>query len=113
MSSISNVTPTIALTILERQRYRCALTGQTLTPETAVLDHIVPLARGGAHCATNVWVIHKDVNRAKGQLLLDELYAMCEQAVANKSEAQRLQQLALAGWRKQSETPDTKEAVQR
>jgi hypothetical protein len=85
--------------MLELQQYRCALTGQPLTPETAVLDHIVPLSRGGEHTAQNIWVLHRDVNQAKGKLLLSELYSLCELLVGHRTGAERIQQLAAGGWR--------------
>jgi phenylalanyl-tRNA synthetase beta subunit len=33
--------------ILDRQNYKCALTGRPLTPDNCAMDHIVPLSRGG------------------------------------------------------------------
>jgi 5-methylcytosine-specific restriction endonuclease McrA len=56
------------LGLVERQRYRCALSGRELTPETTALDHILPVRRGGAHVIENSQLLHKDVNRAKGPL---------------------------------------------
>lgn len=102
MSSTTRVTPSVALHILERQQYRCALTGRELTPETAVLDHIVPLARGGAHAASNIWVLHRDVNQAKGKMLLEEFYELCQEVVAHKADSAGLMQLAASDWRQPS-----------
>jgi len=70
--SISNV-----LRLLEHQDYRCALTGRRLTPQTAALDHVVPIRRGGEHVIENAQVLHKDVNRAKGSLTMGEFLQLC------------------------------------
>ncbi|GAB4549496.1 MAG: hypothetical protein Tsb0013_10780 [Phycisphaerales bacterium] len=67
------------LGLLERQGYRCALTGRQLTPETAALDHIVPLRFGGEHVIENTQVLHKDVNRAKNSMTNVEFARMCEE----------------------------------
>jgi 5-methylcytosine-specific restriction endonuclease McrA len=67
------------LTLLERQRFRCALTGRLLTPQTAALDHIVPIRCGGGHVIENTQVLHKDVNRAKGSLTNEEFIALCRE----------------------------------
>ena len=69
------------LRLLERQRYRCALTGRRLTPQTAALDHIVPIRRGGEHAIENTQVLHKDVNRAKGALTSEEFLAVCREVI--------------------------------
>jgi len=63
--------------LLDRQGYRCALSGRELTPSTASLDHDVALSRGGEHRLANVQILHKDVNRAKATLTNDEFIAMC------------------------------------
>ena len=67
--------------LLAYQRYRCALSGRELTPETASLDHIVPIRLGGKHTMENVQVLHKDVNRAKNSLTNDEFIAICREIV--------------------------------
>jgi hypothetical protein len=68
--------------LLAYQNYRCALTGRELTPETAALDHIVPIRLGGAHAIENVQVLHKDVNRAKGSFTNETFIDMCREVVA-------------------------------
>ena len=35
--------------LLDKQEYRCALTGRNLTPETTTAEHIVQLQDGGVH----------------------------------------------------------------
>lgn len=69
------------LQLLEHQQYRCALTGRRLTPETAALDHIIPVRRDGEHVIENTQVLHKDVNRAKGSLTNEEFIGMCREVV--------------------------------
>ena len=63
--------------LIERQRFRCALSGWPLTPQTATLDHIVAVTRGGAHQVDNVQVLHRDVNRAKCTMTNEEFVALC------------------------------------
>ena len=67
--------------LLKYQRYRCALTGRKLTPQTAALDHVVPIQRDGEHAIENTQVLHKDVNRAKGSLTNQEFIQLCHEVV--------------------------------
>jgi len=69
------------LKLLDRQQYRCALTDRELTPETAALDHIIPIRCDGEHVIENTQVLHKDVNRAKGSLTNEEFIKMCHEVV--------------------------------
>ena len=69
------------LRLLEHQQYRCALSGRVLTPQTASIDHIVPVRLGGEHTIENAQVLHKDVNRAKGSLTSEEYIGMCREIV--------------------------------
>lgn len=69
------------LELVERQEYRCALTGRRLEPTTASLDHVVPLSRGGRHEMENAQVLHKMVNRAKGAMTNEEFIEMCFEVV--------------------------------
>lgn len=82
MQSVS-VTASSVLRLIEQQKHRCALTGWTLTPETATLDHKQPLSREGLHDIRNVWIVHKDVNAAKGTMLTEEFMEMCRAVVAH------------------------------
>lgn len=70
--------------LVRRQHFKCAISGRTLTPETASLDHIVPLAAGGGHAIENVWVVDHQVNTAKGTLSFEEFVAMCRDVVAHQ-----------------------------
>jgi len=74
--SVENV-----LRLLEAQQYRCALTGRSLTPQVAALDHVIPVRFGGQHTIENAQVLHKDVNRAKGSLTNEEFTGMCREVV--------------------------------
>lgn len=69
------------LRMVESQQYACALTGRALTPETAALDHIVPVRFGGEHVIENAQILHKDVNRAKGSLTKAEFINLCREVV--------------------------------
>lgn len=68
--------------LLEQQGYKCALTGRPLTPETASADHIIPVGRGGSHSVDNIWIVHTDVNIAKGTLPADVFIEMCRDVAA-------------------------------
>jgi 5-methylcytosine-specific restriction endonuclease McrA len=75
------------LQLLEWQNYRCALTGRPLTPETASLDHIVPVRDGGPHVIENVQVLHKDINRAKSTLAHEQFIQLCREVVDHAASA--------------------------
>ena len=79
----STVTAKMIFGLLEKQQDRCALTGCELTPETASLDHIRPLSRGGSHELNNLWVIGHHVNSAKGSLTVDEFVALCREVASH------------------------------
>ena len=69
---------------LEKQRFLCAMTGWNLTPETATIDHIVPLADGGTDEIENLMWVAWDVNRSKGTMSRERFVEVC-QAVATFS----------------------------
>ena len=75
------VTGSMIKALIESQDYKCALTGEQLTPETATLDHIVPLSQGGEHCIANIWAVTDDVNRLKGVLAMERLVELCTKVV--------------------------------
>jgi len=81
VAKAKNITATQVLELVERQDYRCAISGRKLTPETASLDHIVPFSRGGEHNISNVWVVDHQVNIAKGTMTLEEFMAMCRDVI--------------------------------
>jgi 5-methylcytosine-specific restriction endonuclease McrA len=78
-----NITAKAVLKMIESQSYRCAISGVDLTPETATLDHRTPLSRGGQHDIGNSWIVHKNVNAAKGTMLMEEFVQMCRDVVAH------------------------------
>jgi 5-methylcytosine-specific restriction endonuclease McrA len=67
--------------LLRAQSFLCAMTGRPLTPETASIDHRIPLARGGRHAASNLQIVHKDVNTAKNTMTHEEFLDMCREVV--------------------------------
>lgn len=71
------------LRLLEWQRFHCALTGRSLTPDTASLDHILPVRCGGEHRIENVQVLHKEVNRSKTTMTNEEFLQLCREVVAH------------------------------
>ena len=77
MARRTNVTAGQVLKLVRRQDFKCAISGRTLTPETASLDHIVPLGRGGEHTLANIWIVNHQVNLAKGTLSVEEFVSMC------------------------------------
>ena len=81
-------TPVTAKQIMEmiqRQRHRCAISGRELTPETASLDHIQPLSRGGTHETSNLCIVEHLVNSAKGTMTLKEFVSMCRDVTEHQS----------------------------
>lgn len=81
MPKANTITAKQVMELVRQQGYTCALSGRTLTPETASLDHIAPLANGGAHALENVWVVDHQVNTAKGTLSVDDFVAVCRDVV--------------------------------
>jgi 5-methylcytosine-specific restriction endonuclease McrA len=73
---------TDVLATLERQGYRCALTGRQLQPDAANIDHAIPLNRGGLFGVPNVQVLHRQANAAKGSMTQEEFIALCREVVA-------------------------------
>lgn len=65
--------------VLERQGYRCALSGLELTPQNCSADHVLPLKRGGSHAIENIQLVREEVNAAKGTMTNGEFITMCRQ----------------------------------
>ena len=70
--------------ILDSQGYKCALSGQELTPALASIDHKVPRAMDGDNDVNNLHVVLCVVNKAKGTMTVDQFVSMCH-AVARFS----------------------------
>ncbi|MCO4098964.1 MAG: HNH endonuclease [Gemmatimonas sp.] len=62
---------------------RCVYCATHLDQRTATLDHVVPLARGGAHDPGNLVVACAPCNRLKSDLLPFEFFARHPWAGAN------------------------------
>lgn len=62
---------------LQLQQFRCALTGDRLTPEVARCDHVIPVSEGGSNRIDNLQWVTDDVNRAKGVMSQDAFISMC------------------------------------
>jgi 5-methylcytosine-specific restriction endonuclease McrA len=65
----------------KKQRGICPLTGRRLNRESAQLDHIVPLRRGGSDALANLRWVHRDANYAKRDLLDEEFFSLCSDVV--------------------------------
>ena len=70
------------MSLVEAQGFRCALSGIELTPETAALDHITPVALGGEHSVANLQWLNCEVNRMKGMLSVDVFVDICKRVAA-------------------------------
>lgn len=80
------VTAKKIMELAERQKHRCALTGVLLTPQTAGIDHIIPLSKGGENSIRNCQIVHIEINRMKGLMTNAEFIETC-QRVAQWSDA--------------------------
>lgn len=56
--------------------YECYLCGDGLTWDVASIDHVLPVSRGGTNAVQNLRWSHRQCNRVKSDLLLDEFYAL-------------------------------------
>jgi len=65
------------MSMLQLQQFRCALTGEILTPETSRCDHVIPVSEGGSNRIENLQWVTEDVNRAKGVMSQDQFISMC------------------------------------
>lgn len=73
---------------LEKQEFRCYFTGDSLSPETASVEHLQPLSKGGQTEIGNVVWVRKEVNIAKGSLSESDFIRLCN-AVADGPAANR------------------------
>ncbi|NBX98082.1 hypothetical protein EBQ81_04430 [bacterium] len=63
---------------------KCYLTGKDidlLDSRSYQLDHIIPRSKGGQNTLDNCQIATKDANYAKGNLMLDEFFALCKSVV--------------------------------
>jgi 5-methylcytosine-specific restriction endonuclease McrA len=77
------VRPKDLLGKLKQQGYRCAYSGDQLTPENLSADHVIPVQRGGSHELSNIRLVTREINRAKATFTLDEFVALCKKVVAH------------------------------
>ena len=60
------IPPRVRLRVIERQDYRCAITGRHLRPGDPVeFDHIIALCNGGLHAESNLQAILGEAHKAK------------------------------------------------
>lgn len=59
--------------IRERDNETCHVCGEWVSVHDATLDHVAPLARGGAHTKDNVKLAHMVCNSKKGDRLMGEI----------------------------------------
>lgn len=86
------------LEILKQQNYCCALTGRTLTPNTAAIDHVIPILRGGAVTDfNNIQILNADVNRAKGNMTDEEFRQLCKEVTQHHHSEIRVYSLSEYG----------------
>ncbi|MGA9768269.1 MAG: HNH endonuclease [Blastocatellia bacterium] len=57
------------LRVIKRDNSTCYMCGRKLGYSEMVLDHIIPLSRGGAHCESNLAVACAPCNLRKGSKL--------------------------------------------
>lgn len=65
------------LALLHKQLFRCAYTGEELTPENVGADHMTPVSRGGSNEIENIALVLGNVNSAKGTMTVEEFVEMC------------------------------------
>jgi 5-methylcytosine-specific restriction endonuclease McrA len=51
--------------IIKRDGLNCYLCGKFLTFKSATIDHVIPLSRGGFHCASNAKIACRRCNNEK------------------------------------------------
>lgn len=69
----SQVSPVNYKSILLRDGYICHICKETVDPADVHFDHVIPLARGGAHLSENIKVSHSACNLKKNSRLMSEL----------------------------------------
>jgi hypothetical protein len=68
--------------IVEKQEFRCALSGVPLLPETSNLDHKHPVSLGGTDNIDNLQWLSTEVNKAKGNMPNEDFILMCKRVAA-------------------------------
>lgn len=65
------------IALLEKQNYKCSLTGKRLNGENVSIDHIIPVSEGGGHELSNLQLVDKTVNKMRGALSVSEFISLC------------------------------------
>lgn len=78
----SEINAKALLQLLEKQNYRCALSGVVLNPDDCSLDHIVPVSEGGTDHIDNLQWVSREINRSKGCMDNNEFILMCKRVAA-------------------------------
>lgn len=63
--------------MLEDQRFKCALSGITLHPETVEVDHILTVQDGGDDSPENLHLLDARVHGMRGTLEIKEFIDLC------------------------------------
>lgn len=70
------------ITVWHAQAGFCALTGQKLESlRKAEVDHFIPRSRGGTDDLFNLRLVCRQANRAKGNMLDEEFFTLCERVI--------------------------------
>ncbi len=68
---------------------KCALTGVSISPDEAHLDHRIPRSKGGPHTVDNLRWVHAAANLAKGAGTDEAFYAWLDAVIAKRMESDR------------------------
>ncbi|HBC94302.1 MAG TPA: hypothetical protein DCZ10_15745 [Pelotomaculum sp.] len=68
-----DITKAVRVSVLKRDNYRCQWCGATSFTAELVIDHIVPVARGGKNNIENLRVLCKDCNEGKSSKLDEDI----------------------------------------
>ena len=66
---------------------KCYLTNRTIdinNTSSYHFDHIIPISKGGTSELDNLGVCTKEANMAKGELLLEDFYSLCEDVLKTR-----------------------------
>ena len=70
--------------LLEKQEYKCAITGRELTPENTTAEHITPLRSGGKHGLDNIYLVDDKASKIKRYLTEDEVINLASDIIATR-----------------------------
>lgn len=68
-------------TVYAKADGKCAICGKPVKFKKMTVDHKTPLAKGGTNELSNLQLAHLKCNRAKQDIMLEELIEMSEQIV--------------------------------